>query len=112
MNGLVKHYRQHNDVTILLEEDTAVEGGVESKYSKHTVKIYAKFRLLSADRRWGRNIKFILMMFDWIRKDAIFGYQMRLGRAMTGGRATRAHEILERSNNGESTYDVILYFQG
>lgn len=48
------------------------------------------------------------MMFDWIQKSAIFGYQMCMAPAATGGRATRAHEILERSNSGPGTYDLNL----
>lgn len=76
--------------------------GAQSKYNKFTIKNYAKFRLLSVDRRWGRSVKFILMMFDWIQKDAIFSYQRRIAPLTTGGRATRAKDILERSNNGES----------
>ncbi|KAF9323919.1 hypothetical protein BG006_001005, partial [Podila minutissima] len=89
---------EHNE-----SEELEVEGNGASKYSKHTLKSYAKFRLLSVDRRWGRNIKFILMMFDWIQKSAIFGYQLRIAPAMTAGRATRAHEVLERSNNDQGT---------
>ncbi|KAG0027227.1 hypothetical protein BGZ81_005791 [Podila clonocystis] len=85
------------------EMEIDMGGRGESKYSKHTIKSYTKYRLLSADRRWGRNIKFILMMFDWIQKNAIFGYQMRIASATTGGRATRAHDILERSNDGSRT---------
>jgi len=68
-----------------------------SKYSKSSIKNYAKFRLLNVDRRWGRNIKFILMMFDWIQKSAIFAYQRRLARSSTGGRLTRAEDVLDRS---------------
>ncbi|KFH73936.1 hypothetical protein MVEG_01149 [Podila verticillata NRRL 6337] len=77
--------------------------GDESKYRKNTIKSYAKFRLLSVDRRWGQNIKFILMMFDWIQTSAIFSYQMRLVPVTTAGRATQAYDILERSNNGQKT---------
>lgn len=77
--------------------------GDESKYSKNTIKSYAKFRLLSVDRRWSQNIKFLLMMFDWIQKSAIFSYQMRLAPVTTAGRATRAYDVLERSNNGQKT---------
>ncbi|KAK5814188.1 hypothetical protein F5H01DRAFT_393710 [Linnemannia elongata] len=67
------------------------------KYSKSTIKNYAKFRLLNVDRRWNRNIKFILMMFDWIQKSAIFAYQRRLARSSTGGRLTRAEDMLYHS---------------
>jgi len=54
------------------------------------------------------------MMFDWIQKSAIFGYQMRLAPVTTAGRATRAYDVLERSNNGESMYypNVILVREG
>ncbi|KAG0377844.1 hypothetical protein BGX24_005336 [Mortierella sp. AD032] len=90
------------------EEDTDIESDISdsedaqsqentSKYSKSTIKNYAKFRLLNVDRRWGRNIKFILMMFDWIQKSAIFAYQRRLARSSTGGRLTRAEDVLDRS---------------
>ncbi|KAF8924703.1 hypothetical protein BGZ47_003756, partial [Haplosporangium gracile] len=51
--------------------------------------------------RWGRNIKFILMMFGWIQKSAIFSYQMRLAPITAASRATRAYDVLERSNNGQ-----------
>ncbi|KAF9583846.1 hypothetical protein BGW38_008338 [Lunasporangiospora selenospora] len=73
------------------EAETFSAGNDDSKYSKHTTKSYAKFRLLGLDRRRGRNVKFILMMFDWIQKAAVFGYQMRLAPATTAGKATRAH---------------------
>ena len=49
------------------------------------------------------------MMFDWIQKSAIFNYQMRVAPAMTNGRATRAHEVLERSNNNRGIYTI--YFE-
>ncbi|KAG0045470.1 hypothetical protein BGZ90_008449 [Linnemannia elongata] len=84
-------------------EEADIGPGGETKYSKYTIKSYAKFRLLSVDRRWGRNVKFILMMFDWIQKSAIFSYQMRLASTTTAGRATRTYDILERSNNGQRT---------
>ncbi|KAF9397119.1 hypothetical protein BGZ94_006392, partial [Podila epigama] len=82
------------------EEEVGDATEDDSRYSKHTIKGYAQFRLLGPDRRWGRNIKFILMMFDWIQKNAIFGYQMRMASARTEGRATRARDILERTNDG------------
>ncbi|KAG0197044.1 hypothetical protein BGX33_000990, partial [Mortierella sp. NVP41] len=82
-------------------EEADIEPGGETEFSKYTIKSYAKFRLLSVDRCWGRNVKFILMMFDWIQKSAIFSYQMRLASITTAGRATRAYDILERSNNGQ-----------
>lgn len=37
------------------------------------------------------------MMFDWIQKSAIFAYQRRLARSSTGGRLTRAQDVLDRS---------------
>jgi hypothetical protein len=37
------------------------------------------------------------MMFDWIQKSAIFAYQRRLARSSTGGRLTRAEDVLDRS---------------
>lgn len=80
------------------EVDSQIEDN--SKYSKYTIKNYAKFRLLSVDRRWGRNIKFILMMFDWIQKSAIFAYQRRLARTTTGGRKTTADDVLNPSYEG------------
>jgi hypothetical protein len=37
------------------------------------------------------------MMFDWIQKSAIFAYQRRMARSSTGGRLTRAEDVLDRS---------------
>ncbi|KAG0336081.1 hypothetical protein BG004_008209 [Podila humilis] len=75
------------------EAEAYSAGNDESKYSKHTIKSYAKFCLLSPDRLWGCNIQ----------KATIFGYQMRVTPAKTASRATRAHEIRERSNNSPRT---------
>ncbi|KAF9183140.1 hypothetical protein BGZ51_004206 [Haplosporangium sp. Z 767] len=80
-----------------MADETDAQIQENSKYSKFTIKNYAKFRLLSMDRRWGRNIKFILMMFDWIQKSAIFAYQRRVARPTTGGRKTRADDVLNQS---------------
>ncbi|KAK3805716.1 MAG: hypothetical protein JOS17DRAFT_779881 [Linnemannia elongata] len=100
-----KHRKRLTNVPSLPDKIEADIGpGGETKYSKYTIKSYAKFRLLSVDRRWGRNVKFILMMFDWIQKSAIFSYQMRLASTTTAGRATRTYDILERSNNGQSMF--------
>lgn len=41
------------------------------------------------------------MMFDWIQKSAIFAYQRRLARSSTGGRLTRAEDVLDRSGGFE-----------
>jgi hypothetical protein len=84
-----------------MADETDAQIQENSKYSKFTIKNYAKFRLLSVDRRWGRNIKFILMMFDWIQKSAIFAYQRRVARPTTGGRKTRADDVLNQSYHGE-----------
>ncbi|KAG0243352.1 hypothetical protein BG011_003155, partial [Mortierella polycephala] len=80
-----------------MSDETDAQIQETSKYSKFTIKNYAKFRLLSVDRRWGRNIKFILMMFDWIQKSAIFAYQRRVARPTTSGRKTRADDVLNQS---------------
>ena len=50
----------------------------------------------------------ISMMFDWIQKDAIFGYQRRTAQGTTGGRAARAQDILERSHKGHGMYDQMV----
>ncbi|KAG0295368.1 hypothetical protein BGZ98_001414 [Dissophora globulifera] len=63
--------------------------------SRLTIKNYAKFRLLS--------VVFILMTFDWIQKSAIFAYQRRVARPTTGGRKTRADDVLNRSFHGSGT---------
>lgn len=47
------------------------------------------------------------MMFDWIQKAAIFAYQRRLARSTTGGRMTRAGDILDRSSNGGGTFKKV-----
>ncbi|KAG0328913.1 hypothetical protein BG000_000270 [Podila horticola] len=41
------------------------------RYSRFTVKAYAKFRLLGPDRRFACSIKFIFMLFDWAQNFAI-----------------------------------------
>ncbi|KAG0314632.1 hypothetical protein BGZ97_009088 [Linnemannia gamsii] len=79
------------------EEELDAQIQESTKYSKRTIKNYAKFRLLNVDRRWGRNIEFILMMFDWIQKSAIFACQRRLARSSTCCRLTRAEDVLDRS---------------
>lgn len=69
-----------------------------SGYSRTTLKAYAKFRLLSVDRRFGTSIKYIFMLFDWAQKKAVFGFHNRRHRSMRDRKKTTAHDVLERSS--------------
>ncbi|KAF9318547.1 hypothetical protein BG006_003173, partial [Podila minutissima] len=51
----------------------------------HTIKDYAKYRLMHFDRRFSRNARFISFMSDWVLKNATSGYQMWTTTKRRGG---------------------------
>ncbi|KAF9917542.1 hypothetical protein FBU30_000708 [Linnemannia zychae] len=68
-----------------------------SAYSRTTLKAYARFRLLSVDRRFGTSLKYIFMLFDWAQKQSVFGYHNRRVPLKMNGRNTTAADVRERS---------------
>ncbi|KAG0024370.1 hypothetical protein BGZ82_010456, partial [Podila clonocystis] len=98
---------EENDIDLPLDEDDQeIEGdmgdrsdidGDSSGYSRTTLKAYAKFRLLSVDRRFGISTKYIFMLFDWAQKKAVFGFHNRRAPIMRDGRKTCAEDVRERS---------------
>lgn len=66
-------------------------------YSRLTLKTYAKFRLLSIDRRFGMNSKYIFMLFDWIQKQVIYGFNLRRISRSGSKQSMTAADVVEKS---------------
>lgn len=66
---------------------------ISNGYSRTTLKAYAKFRLLSVDRRFALSTKYIFTLFDWVQKDAVFGYHNRMAPRRVGSRSTVASDV-------------------
>ncbi|KAF9997142.1 hypothetical protein BGZ65_007273, partial [Modicella reniformis] len=89
----------HHHRNVIAEDNVQDPGELEgTPGSECSVKKYTKYRLLHFDRRFAKNKRFITFMYDWITKNATFGYRMRSTTTTRGrdGQRTRQRDVLAR----------------
>ncbi len=72
-----------------------LRAAADQHLGSHTIREYAKYRLLHFDRKFAKNQRFIVFIFDWINKNTYHGYRRRSAPALRpDGQPTRVENIL------------------